>query len=963
MAKNNLFNDMSIESILSDVKRMTGEETKPEKIWSLDEIDALLSDEVPQKNSESILSKDSDGAENRQEEPIMQVEHESLKTASAQKTESGLGLKEFAMKNALVQNEDEQETAPEENVADEGEIEPLIETVCESEEETVEAELPEENGVEGQISIEKTRVFNEVEARAVRDEKISHHIGNAKIITSASSPSKMESDPYRERFLNKPKLDIEKTQDHREMLKDLPAKTIEKHGVVVKKPSHEKTSADGLSPIPILVDAADEYDAQIKLEKELQSGVLKSNSFEEDENQIMLDGYDDREEAVIVSEAEEEEKLRKIRKDKASKFRLFPNIEVDSSDVYGEEPNAAFEEAYEKTKAVNIPDDIREEETVPKDEIPDNPKKKKRKTEKVNIAREFFGPKDAKAVYEILVGERSSAKRKIIVSALAVLILLFASVMASSLGNFSMFSESPLIYSAGNLIVLLCVGAVNYKSVFNAFEQIAEKKITSDTAVTVCLIVGIIQCTVSFFFGELVLSGTHIYAAASVFPVLMINTGEYIKAKNDVRNFSLVNKEQNSSYAVRKIEDDGIAFEVGRGLMIKDPDIRYNAKVNFPYKFVEMTKIFDPTADTFKLMLPVVLLASVIVGIVSAIVNGNLFIGVTSFTGTFVMAVPSASVIACYYALKNTNKKLNAENGLISGYEAVENALESNAVIVDAKDLFSNEAAYIYGIKLFNSMRIDEAILYTAAVVIQSEGALSDEFDSIILSKREMLPQVESLAYEERLGCSGWIYNYRVLVGNRDLLAKHNVEVQSKEEESIFTRSGKQVLYLAVEGKIAAMFVVGYSANSETAQYMREIEKAGISILVRTTDANITEELVEQYFGLPRNFIKVISPVASLMFNEMSKTQAINEPCRILHNGTLNSFLYAFASALNLSERKKLINILQGICVGIGIVIMAMFSFLSGISQAGNLQIILFEGIWAVIMALVPQIKKIKRGK
>ena len=116
-------------------------------------------------------------------------------------------------------------------------------------------------------------------------------------------------------------------------------------------------------------------------------------------------------------------------------------------------------------------------------------------------------------------------------------------------------------------------------------------------------------------------------------------------------------------------------------------------------------------------------------------------------------------------------------------------------------------------------MRIDEAILYTAAVVIQSEGALSDVFDSIILSKREMLPNVESLAYEERLGCSGWIYNYRVLVGNRDLLVKHNVEVQSKEEESVFTRSGRQVVYLAVEGKVAAMFVVGYSADEQTAVY------------------------------------------------------------------------------------------------------------------------------------------------
>lgn len=35
-----------------------------------------------------------------------------------------------------------------------------------------------------------------------------------------------------------------------------------------------------------------------------------------------------------------------------------------------------------------------------------------------------------------------------------------------------------------------------------------------------------------------------------------------------------------------------------------------------------------------------------------------------------------------------------------------------------------------------------------------------------------------------------------------------------------------------------------------------------MSVLVRTTDPNITEELVEQYFDLPHGFVKVISPVA-----------------------------------------------------------------------------------------------------
>ena len=44
----------------------------------------------------------------------------------------------------------------------------------------------ENESVPGQISLEKTRVFNEVDARAIRSDKIEHHIGK-KITRTTSS--------------------------------------------------------------------------------------------------------------------------------------------------------------------------------------------------------------------------------------------------------------------------------------------------------------------------------------------------------------------------------------------------------------------------------------------------------------------------------------------------------------------------------------------------------------------------------------------------------------------------------------------------------------------------------------------------------------------------------------------------------------------------------------------------------
>ena len=946
MKSNDFYDDMSIDEILNDVKRMNNEKEETGRIWSLDEIDALLADELENEESAELSQNEVGtllkeyGIEDYSSEVLYKAEPEQVKKDESENKQASEAVLEVA---------------------------PLIDSAVADEPETEKSasEDVENQEVPGQLTIEKTRVFNEVETRAVRKDDIEHNIGKSRVIRTGEVPKhKMETDPYRERFFNKPQLKLENTLEHINATKTIPKKTIEKHGVVIKKPKLEKTGADGLSPVPILVDAADEFEAQQQA-PDVQSGELDSSKLEENglyDNQIVLDGFDKEEEPVeIVNEAEEEAKLRKMRRERASKFKLFPNLDYDiaedeqstNADAFEQEEQASDQSegtTENESKYVKTELEADGEHAKVKRNVPER--------EEIRIARDFYGPKDAKAVHAVFTRELHQAKLRLIVSAAGFAFLLICSIITSMFSNFSLFADSPYVFSAVNLIVLVVVGAVNYESFTRAADKLKKKKADSATALSLALIIGILQCVVSFFYGMLVLGGWHIYAAVSLFAVMLLNLGEYIKIDTDFTNFVLLNNESKSFYAIKSIDDEDVAFEVGRGLLIKEPDIRYRAKVAFPYKFVEMSRLVDPTVDMFGLLIPVALIACVIVGVICAVISSNIFAGVSALTGVYLMAVPSAAFVSAFFNLKEANKRLNDKKSMISGYEAVEDALNTNAVLVDSVDMFSNDRTNIYGIKLFNSMRIDEAILYTAAVVIQSDGALAEVFDNVILENRDMLPNVESLAYEEKLGCSGWIYNYRVLVGSRDLLVKHNVEVQSKEEERKFTKSGKQVLYLAVEGKVAAMFVVGYGVDPEMARYFRELEKAGVNILVRTSDANITESLIEQYFRLPRNFIKIVSPVAGVMFKEYSEKETEKEPCRILSDGKMKTSLRTLLAAFTLNEQKKISTILQYVGAGIGILLIAMLAFIAGLTQAGVLQMVLFEALWSLIVIFVPQLVK-----
>ena len=300
-----VFSGLSVEKILADVKEMEGKQ--PLKLWSLADVDALLADDEPE-NVATPAQKEKE--EPKKEEFVVpekkaefnapaETQSAAAETNEAAPAETAAPVLSDSVKHAarvlehLRALETEEKTASEvkkESAApaeekkeiEEAELspEPLLSgvTVQDEEEEPPAEEAPEEaNPLPGQISLEKTRVFNEVQSRAVHNPDIEHHIGQKVIRTGAEAPKKpaMERDRYRERFLNRPEQKLEKTMEHKKLLEQLPPKTIEKPGVIVRKDAQEATGEDGLQAIPKLITPED----VLKEEQEQTKVQVQEDSF------------------------------------------------------------------------------------------------------------------------------------------------------------------------------------------------------------------------------------------------------------------------------------------------------------------------------------------------------------------------------------------------------------------------------------------------------------------------------------------------------------------------------------------------------------------------------------------------------------------------------------------------------------------------------------------------------------
>ena len=944
--------DSLIDDIIESAKTYSSGKKTAE--MPLDDVDALLIslgiDELAETKEQSeFLESETDGSAAEQPAEIAPEEERIAADKSPAETDksNGEGLVSFAKYaekrekkassildftkrlNKIVVNSSEKSKGNAENVSvsesKDGQMELQVggEEISSAEEipdkEEKEAQAP---SVSGQISIEKTRLFNEVKIHGEYNPNISHNLGNRVVRTTkgegeAVSTPVMGEEKYRKHFMNKPVQNIEKTQEHIDMISSLPPKTLETPGIIVKKNKYAAVNTDGIEPIPTIVPA----------ESEIQ-GDIYSHSDEIPDGQIMLDGFKEEDAVESTSEEEAEAKLLETRKEVVKDFvdnvDFKDEIDGEEGEEYAEQRNRGAQKRHERKKS--------------------------------SIKREFFGPKDTQAVInEFLIEKRKLTVKLVVLSVICAAMAVISLIASSGRGSFDYFGGDGRAYIVTELLLFAVCCLINRKSFGEVLKNF---KPSTDLAVVISAAAGLLQAAISLGFTDRVESSAHMFTAAAVIPMIFKAAGELIACRNNLENFYIVSNTENCGYTVENIEDEDSAAEIARGLMLGDPEIKYSAKIGFPSRFVEHSKESDIAPVILKYSLFGVTAASFIIGIVTLIMQKDIFVAVSSFTGALLMGIPSAAGVISASSLAYTNKKLRGDNTVINGYSAVESAVNSNGIIIDSADAFKSGGCNIEGIKLYHKMRIDEAILYTASVVIASGGVLSEIFDGVIEGKRELLLPVETLAYEEKLGCSCWIHNHRVLVGNKELLKHHNVDLPDDGLEEKFRDAGKNTLYLAIEGKIAAMFIVVYRADETTARYIRMLEKDGMSILFRTSDANITESFLEHEFGLPKNVVKIINPVAGEMFTKIKNEEKPQSDALIVHDGSVVTMLKALHLSFGTIQSVNASKTAQIIASVIGVLLAAVLCFMSAVSQISVWQIIFYHIIWGIVFYFIPTIKK-----
>ena len=687
-----------------------------------------------------------------------------------------------------------------------------------------------------------------------------------------------------------------------------PPKIIEKAATIKSKSRFDKTS--DLQEIPTILAVEELEKTRIMLSRETAGAETGSENDYDSSAQIKLSGFDDEmDEVPEIDEEVAEELLKKRREEKVNKFRLFAPEEFEEN----------------------------------------------RKSEAKRILKGDYKDKSEKTqALEKMYKQKKSLTWKSAVTAVMSVILLVLSVSYGA-GYLPSFLSTDIAYYITAVVLYAVIIAVNIGTVLHGFNF--RHGINFDFPISVAVILTLVHTVLFIFKPDLIIDGGGLYPSAAAFALFLNLAGKHRRMIRIIHNFEFLT-EAGDKYTVEDIVNEVDAAIISRNLLAGEPLLKYSVKTDFPTSFMEISCADEPADKISKVMGPIMIGLNLVLFAVLGILEHNWNYAFNVLVAGIIITCPIITLLATNLALSGVSKSLAKKGAMVCGFEGAHIIHNSNALVMEASDLFGARSCDLHGIKTFNGTKIDDAILQTAAVIIKTKSPLAGVFDDVIVGKQSILPEVDGVIYEDKMGTSAWIYQKKILVGTRDLLIHHGVAVPKIEFENKYTRKGRKALYLAVAGKISAMFVVSYNADNNIKKGLKKLEKSGITILLKSCDPYINEENIMEIFDLPEGFIRVMTSSNARIFEKYSNMVVEKSPAYSVHNGTALGFISAVRGSESLVSLENSLSVLVSFGSSIGFGVAALLGFLNGMSQLNALNVIIFQSVWSIFVLIISKIKR-----
>ncbi len=272
-----------------------------------------------------------------------------------------------------------------------------------------------------------------------------------------------------------------------------------------------------------------------------------------------------------------------------------------------------------------------------------------------------------------------------------------------------------------------------------------------------------------------------------------------------------------------------------------------------------IARLADVISGIFTPIVLVIAVATFAAWFILAPVDTRFTMALVNFVAVLIIACPCALGLATPTAIMVGTGR-GAENGvLIKGGESLETAHKLDTLVLDKTGTITEGRPELTDVMVLDGSQDDEMLRLIAGAERQSEHPLGQAIVRAAESRGIMIPESSAFNSIPGRGLEATVEGRKLLLGNARMMGERDVDMGAAEDHATkLSSAGKTPMFVAVDGRIAAVVAVADQVKPEAADAIAALKAMGIEIVMITGDNKLAAEAVAKRVGITRVLAEVL---------------------------------------------------------------------------------------------------------
>ncbi|MPM47743.1 hypothetical protein SDC9_94457 [bioreactor metagenome] len=184
--------------------------------------------------------------------------------------------------------------------------------------------------------------------------------------------------------------------------------------------------------------------------------------------------------------------------------------------------------------------------------------------------------------------------------------------------------------------------------------------------------------------------------------------------------------------------------------------------------------------------------------------------------------------------------------------------LMGDTLLLTDEQIFKGAPPAVTGIKLYGDETLESSVICAASIAVTLGMPLGAAFLQLLDGRMDRLGAVTEIKYQDELGLYSFMNGNVIAMGDGEFMKQNMIRLPRDGAGERIRKNGDYPLYLAVGGRLAAIFAVRYDLTKSTASALKALVTTGVGLLVATNDPLLTAPVILQLLGQKQADVRIL---------------------------------------------------------------------------------------------------------